>query len=707
MATPQQQRRNPNASFRPALRFPTDPHNPGVLPSRIRHIVEGSSSPNGAGPSSTPPPPSTAVNLLQSRRKPWELDLTKLEDVIRTGEVQRKVILVLGDVAQSSIEPVVTSSLLRNSLVVIVTPFEANLSIPSNKCIPTVRILRLRPRAKPQRQQSNSKKKAGKAAMPSTTGNGGGGPAEPLTAFRLTTIIEWAERVANAWKSQPVRSQAMFAVLNEGEGPANGVGDDGLDTARSKRLNRSNTSLGSDVESLSGSFVGESSTMVMPGRQRVVHPSKSSSTLQSIPDVGDDEVSHQRAHTSLGHGYGNADRRRPSMDGPYNSANGATANKTPLIRKRTSFFGRLKLSSSSPPPMPSFSAPTSPRSPTNFISSAALSFSMGSHTPKSPSSSQPSFDAIINFLPSTSATGSVGTLHTNQGQIATQHAASAHAKLLLRQTILITTISQRFLVPVPPRPTVMSLSAMRSDEDVSGEKGRFTRGDGHWKMRTMNMGGRNVAVASQSLVDVGSGVTSGSAARQRRMSRRFSTTIGSIFNGGNGGPTSPATAPPTPPISRPSSEEDDHSAVASRRGSNSSSSPYRSKSKRSVPKLVHVLPFANAQTSLPPPHLMNNTSANVSAGTARLVRSLEAFLLSWSFGGGSGGNNSRHAGVESMSGSEDDFGSSTGSEGGGVIKGNVRPFLLGGPSLFSRVDVDTRIGRRESIPLARTGVDRV
>ncbi|KAG8989401.1 hypothetical protein FRB94_014427 [Tulasnella sp. JGI-2019a] len=478
----------------------------------------------------------------------------------------------------------------------------------------------------------------------------------------------------------------MFAVLNEGEGPANGVGDDGLDAARSwtKRPNRSNTSLGSDVDSSSGSFVGESSTIVMHGRQRVVHPSKSSSTLQSIPDVEDDEDvgSHQRAHTSLGHGYGDAGRRRPSMDGPYNPSHGATANKTPLVRKRTSFFGRLKLSPSSAPPMPSSSVPTSPRSPTNFISSAAHSFSIGNPTLKS-SSSQPSFDAIINFLPSTSATGSAGTLHTNQGQIATQHAASAHAKLLLRQTILITTISQRFLVPVPPRPTVMSLSAMRSDEDVSGEKGRFTRGDGHWKMRTMNVGGRNVAVASQSLVDVGSGVTSGSAARQRRMSRRFSTTIGSIFNGGNGGPTSPATAPPTPPISRPSSEEDDHSAVASRRGSNSSSSPYRSKSKRSVPKLVHVLPFANAQTSLPPPHLMNNTSVNVSAGTARLVRSLEAFLLSWSFGGGSGGNNSRHAGVESVSGSEDDFGSSAGNGGGGVIMGNVRPFLLGEPSLFS------------------------
>ncbi|KAG8989402.1 hypothetical protein FRB94_014428 [Tulasnella sp. JGI-2019a] len=133
MATPQQQRRNPNASFRPALRFPTDPHNPGVLPSKIRHIVEGPSPPNGAGPSSAPPPPSAAVNLLQSRRKPWELDLTKLEDVIRTGEVQRKVILVLGDITPSSIEPVVTSTSLQNSLVVIVTVRRSNpqLNFPS------------------------------------------------------------------------------------------------------------------------------------------------------------------------------------------------------------------------------------------------------------------------------------------------------------------------------------------------------------------------------------------------------------------------------------------------------------------------------------------------------------------------------------------------------------------------------------------------
>lgn len=75
-----QSRRPKNDSFRPALRFPTDPHKPGSLPQKIQHIVA----------------PAPAAILLQSRRKPWEVDSTRLEDLIASTAHARKVIVVLG-----------------------------------------------------------------------------------------------------------------------------------------------------------------------------------------------------------------------------------------------------------------------------------------------------------------------------------------------------------------------------------------------------------------------------------------------------------------------------------------------------------------------------------------------------------------------------------------------------------------------------------
>lgn len=89
-------RRPTNDSFRPALRFPTDPHRPSSLPAKIQHIVRPPQDAFLPTQPSSSSSSAAAANLLQSRRKPWELDLTRLEEMCRLGEAQRKVILVLG-----------------------------------------------------------------------------------------------------------------------------------------------------------------------------------------------------------------------------------------------------------------------------------------------------------------------------------------------------------------------------------------------------------------------------------------------------------------------------------------------------------------------------------------------------------------------------------------------------------------------------------
>jgi len=70
-------------TFRPALRFPTDPHRPSQLPTRTKQIIQ-----------QQPPSQHPAAH-----RKPWELDVEKLQDSAIPG--QRRVIVIIGGKAES------------------------------------------------------------------------------------------------------------------------------------------------------------------------------------------------------------------------------------------------------------------------------------------------------------------------------------------------------------------------------------------------------------------------------------------------------------------------------------------------------------------------------------------------------------------------------------------------------------------------------
>lgn len=222
-----------------------------------------------------------------------------------------------------------------------------------------------------------------------------------------------------------------------------------------------------------------------------------------------------------------------------------------------------------------------------------------------PTKQRPSFDAIINFLPASHSDA--------RGALATTHAVASHNKLLLRQTILTTTATQRFLVPIEngPKPR------------LDGGGGRFGSGQR----------GRPVATPK----DVPSELANGAK-------KRWSTTLVALFGSSTADlpSSSKRSALPTPPISRPNSSEDTY---APRRPSGSLDLVGGGV----LPKLIHVLPFQ---------------SSSDGAGAARLVRNLEAFLLSWSFGGARGGG-------------EDTSGDERAMVGGSTSVRTLRPYLLG------------------------------
>ncbi|KAG8973296.1 hypothetical protein FRB90_009959, partial [Tulasnella sp. 427] len=192
-----QRRSKTNDSFRPALRFPTDPHKPGSFPQKVQRI----------------PAPAPAAILLQSRRKPWEVDSTRLDDLVASTAHARKVIVVLGDPPSSALEPIVTSSYLSGSLVIVIASAESDLSISPQQCVPAIRILRLRP--KPAGNPTPQQRGAAGSELSAEPGQ--------LNASRLNSVLDWADRVGVAWRANPV-GQTMFATLQEGEGPADGIG---------------------------------------------------------------------------------------------------------------------------------------------------------------------------------------------------------------------------------------------------------------------------------------------------------------------------------------------------------------------------------------------------------------------------------------------------------------------------------------------------
>ncbi|KAF8503898.1 hypothetical protein BU17DRAFT_101650 [Hysterangium stoloniferum] len=108
-------------------------------------------------------------------RDPWTLDATKLPNDDDLN-IQSKVILVLGEPQLDVILPLLYSPHLVSSLVVIVTARSYN--IPTN-ISPSVAILRL-----------------GKPLSTSES-----------AAPRLVNVLQWADRVASAWRNHPAPPQ--------------------------------------------------------------------------------------------------------------------------------------------------------------------------------------------------------------------------------------------------------------------------------------------------------------------------------------------------------------------------------------------------------------------------------------------------------------------------------------------------------------------
>ncbi|KAG8914780.1 hypothetical protein FRC01_003920, partial [Tulasnella sp. 417] len=596
----QQARRPKNDSFRPALRFPTDPHKPGSLPQRIQHIVA----------------PAPAAILLQSRRKPWEVDSTRLDDLVASTANARKVIVVLGDAPSSALEPIVTSSYLSGSLVIVIAASESDITISPQQCVPAVRILRLRPNQPAANLTPQQSQKQRQRAAPDAVAEG-----QQLSASRLNAALQWAERVGSAWRANPV-GQTMFATLQEGEGPADGIGGGKPWKWKSKtKLNGPTYTTVYDVSDGDGSLVPWAARFALNSRSNSSSLASGASSNTSsifIVDTPNSETARPSFSSSTGgkfvrNAMSTSNLATSDRDRSFDHALAATR------RPNTSHAGHRSV----PPPAKSLSPPTPQKRRFSLISFARGKMSPDIASTLSKKAARPSFDALINFLPPSSATGADGAL--GRGAIATNHALAAHNKLLLKQTILVTTAVQRFLVPVTPR------GSGRSPGD--GRFGGVTRG----------------RVSDSGLDD-------------RQAKKRWSVSlIGSLFGVGDPAPSSKAlgkrSALPTPPVSRPSSSEESGGGHGKRPGmrgrmlssvsavSASTLGPYP------LPKLIHILPYGPGHANTP-----------AGAGTARLVRNLEAFLLSWSFGGPKFGEEGEDSGTEGAA-------SSSG-------KRTVRPFLL-------------------------------
>lgn len=596
----QQSRRPKNDSFRPALRFPTDPHKPGSLPQKIQHIVPGA-------------PP--AAILLQSRRKPWEVDSTRLDDLVASTANMRKVVVVLGDAPTSALEPIVTSSYLSGSLVIVIASAECDFSIPPQKCVPAVRVLRLRPQpaAAPKPQRAGSEAVAERE--------------QPhLSASRLNAVLDWAERVGSAWRANPV-GQTMFATLQEGEGPADGIGNSSKNWKwRSKtKLNETDLSDGD------GSLVPWAARFALNSRSNASSLASGGSSNTSSIFIVETPNSESARPSFSSSSNGKFVRNAMSTSNLATNNDRSFDNVLSVTRRQgTSHAGHRSVP---PPSKTSLTAPAPQKRRFSLIS-----FARGKMTPDVPTISKkamrPSFDALINFLPPSSATGVDGVL--GRGAIATNHAVASHNKLLLKQTILVTTAAQRFLVPVAHR------GSGRSPGE--GRFGGVTRG-----RAPSEVGGNG-----------------GGEDRQQQAKKRWSVAmIGSLFGVGDPAPSAKAlgkrSALPTPPVSRPSSSEESggghgkRPSLGGRMFSSVSAMSASTQGPYPLPKLVHVLPFGPGHASTP-----------AGPSSARLVRNLEAFLLSWSFGG------PKFAEEGDDSGAEGSASFSSNASG----KRTVRPFIL-------------------------------
>ena len=248
-------------------------------------------------------------------------------------------------------------------------------------------------------------------------------------------------------------------------------------------------------------------------------------------------------------------------------------------------------------------------------------------TATTPAAPRRSFDVIVNFLPSnplmTTAGYGIGVSY-GPGTLSTLNAQAAHNKTLLRQTILVTTATQRFLCPPVPRAsrnTNSSLSRSRTREDQ----------DADWNMSQHRK-------------------------RTQSSSKRFSVAISSVFSGKSSLPTPPtstssssASGSSSPPESRlglpgagsalghssgmsslghggAGGGADDYGLGDMAGSINGHSILGSSFANTTLARIIHVLPFSHNVS----PHLVNSP---IHLGNARLIRSLEAFLLSWSFGG--------------------------------------------------------------------------
>ncbi|KZV97180.1 hypothetical protein EXIGLDRAFT_764635 [Exidia glandulosa HHB12029] len=117
-------------------------------------------------------------------RAAWLLDPDVLDDFAASSATQRDVLLVVGEPTPESLRPLLTSTHLAHSLVIVATSnaFDAQTLCPVEWTRPSVRILRL--------------------DSPLQVQDGGGA--------RFIHVLEWAERVARVWRANPDSKQRVI-----------------------------------------------------------------------------------------------------------------------------------------------------------------------------------------------------------------------------------------------------------------------------------------------------------------------------------------------------------------------------------------------------------------------------------------------------------------------------------------------------------------
>ncbi|KAG8958355.1 hypothetical protein FRC03_009201 [Tulasnella sp. 419] len=631
-------------TFRPALRFPTDPYKSMELPTRTKDIMKGSSSNVGLNSNS------------QSKRPPWELTLEALPDGPSSLSGKR-VVLIIGSPPQSALSTLLSSPYLYGSLVVIAVAESINLDLLPSATTPAIRILRIR-------SSSSSPE------------------PEMYTASRLTTIFEWADRVAKDWRQD-------FERLDDSLKPNSFMTfyeDDEINGAyRTKRRHlsmifKSKTRPYHDArsaEELSGSspFSHWSSVTASTHSRNGSSATVSSISSSYFEPSGEGGGRSSFQSTESGPYPGES----TSSTGNLLNTNDSSAAKTRAIRPSASSSTLTHLSTptykgNTRNTLPFTSSPLASsinltRQRTRPISVFSTFSIPGMGPPKASRERRPSsnsstldkpkrsFDIIINFLPPAASHGTLGN-----GAIATLSSSAAHAKVLLKQTILVTTASQRFLLP----PVVVRRS--RPADNANGTSSPRS------SLLAMPKFDDVIAPEIRDGQENNLGQPGGRRSRGST-SRRISQAFGSMFS-----VRTSTELPPTPPSSESASETSASPPLDNTQPSaRSSVSEYPTMSSgvtnnqaHPVAKLVHVLPFEHACQA--------HQAIGTGVGNARLVRSLEAFLLSWSYGT-SGSSLST-----SSSGSSSSLNSLESGDGGSIqsssvtsngAKGKIKPFLLG------------------------------